>query len=661
MKKFLTLLLLVLLVLGLSAQWSIDSSQPNLIAGFTGEQVLPKVAITPNGNTYICRFDNQSGGYAVYLQLFNAAGIPQWTDPLGVLVSSQPQMTWLTDWDMTVDQAGNALIVFQDIRNAGVNNVFVYKVSPQGILLWQPDGIALSYDTNPDFANMSPTVFNSIDNSAYIAWQKMGNTTSIVLHRLSHTGQKLWGEDGITLSSASSSYTWPQIVQSDGDNIILKYYNDSGPFWAPTRHLYMAKINPEGTMLWNTIVSQAGGISAWQQVLAYESDGYGGAVIAWYDDRNSDNINEVYIQRVDIDGNTTMPDNGAMISTDTANQQYYPKIAVDPSGHRVFAFYKTTNSGQTSMGMNRQLLDFQGNRQWGDQGQPMYDLSQYGAYPIAAYLTSYGAVCIFERGTIPNSDMNTNVLASCYRANGQTVWESATVGVATNGTNKLHYDLDKNPDEWIVLVWEEGTSNNDLYGMRLNHNGSLGMLYPAPVNVSATLLDGGGIQLNWQQAYQYLNPICYHIYLNGSFDLVVSGATTEFVYSPLPAGNYSFYLLAIYDGDHYSAPSETAEVTLVSVSDNIAPELVFNATIHPNPVLGSASLSFDYDKPITTASLEIYNLKGQLLHREQVKAIKGTNTIPIEAANLKNCKSGVHLVRLSIDGKSIIKKMIVLK
>ncbi len=365
--KHLCLLVLACLVwTTVCAQWSVDPQSPNLIAGYPGDQSMPKVAITTSGNTYICRFDNSSGGYKVYLNLLSREGNALWTDPNGLLVSEHAQMSWLTEYDLTVDNDGNAVIVFQDIRNAGANNVVAYKISPQGTFLWGPDGIALSSDTDTEISNMSPVVFNSADNSTYAAWQRMGTTTSTTIQRLNSAGQKLWGENGLTVSSINSRITWPQIIQSDGDNILLKYYSDTGPVYAPTRHLYVAKYTPEGQQLWNTVMTDAGGMTAWQQLIPFESDGSGGAVLAWYEDRDSNMDNDIYAQRVTSAGSITMPEDGALVSVDPANQQYYPEVAVDTSNQEIFVFFRVTDANQSSWGLARQKLNFNGNRLWGE-------------------------------------------------------------------------------------------------------------------------------------------------------------------------------------------------------------------------------------------------------------------------------------------------------
>lgn len=637
---------------GAYAQWSVDPANPNLIAGFNGEQVMPKVAVTPDGTSYICRFDNALGGYRVFLQKLSREGNLLWTPAEGVSVSSQPQMTWLTEYDIDADQDGNAVIVFQDIRNSGVNNVVIYKVNADGSLAWSPDGISLSSDTNTDYGNMSPVVFNSADNSSYAAWQRMGpNSTTITVQRVSPAGQKLWGENGYTLESAAGSCTWPQIVQADGNNILLKYYIDSGPFWAPTRHVYIAKYNPEGQQLWNTLISDAGGISAWQQLISFVEDGFGGAAIAWYDDRDSNQINDVYAQHVTSDGAVTMPANGALITMDASNQQYYPDLAVDAEHQHIYAFYKVTNAGQTQDGMGRQLLDFNGNRQWGDNGVMMVNLSQYVASPVIAYMTVAGAVCVYSMGTVPASDMSLDLRASCFRSSGASGWVEEYCDVATTPTNKYHYNWGRNPEGWVVLAWEEGLSSMDIYAMRINADGSLGMQYPAPRSIEAEFIPPDQALVSWQQPSPYFAPESYYVYINGELGQSVPAAQTTCQFNNLTPGNYWFYVKAYYGDGHYSACSDTAYIDVVDNCDPFAPSPPLSLSAYPNPFAERLSISLKGHANLPVR-VELYNLKGQLITRKI--AVSGVE-LSLETNKLP---SGIYLLDATQGGDTIRRKLV---
>lgn len=657
MKSLVLILAAVLLCMSLLGQWSQNAAFPTHIAGGDGEQVLPKTAITSDGYVYVSRFDNSSGGnYNVYLQRLDQQGVQQW-DPAGILVSGNPSMSWLTDYDLSVDNEGNAIVCFQDIRSAGVNNIFIYKVNSAGTLFWAPDGITLSSDTSTDYANYSPKVYNASDNHCYVAWQRSGPANDeIRIHRLSAAGQKLWGENGITLTSGAGEYTWPQLLESSNGDILVKYFVDSGPFWAPTRHVYLARFNTEGILQWNTPITEAGGISAWNQLFAIESDGLGGAVLAWYDDRNNDMVNEVYVARVMGDGSLSMPVNGALATLDTGMQQYYPVLTVDPAQQRIYVFFKITDADQNNSGICRQLMDYSGTRFWGETGTITLALSPYVASPLYSWQTPEGVVLAYEEGAIPNSDMSILIKASCFRANGMSPFEA--VLLASNDSNKYHFDYARHSSNWISLMWEEGTTAMDIYGIRVNPDGSLGMQYPAPQNLSAVFMPPNAVQLSWQAPSSSLQVVNYEIYMDNELLQVVPGTQLGFEVNGLDPGTYSFHLIAAYPDDHQSAPSNTAQVVVVSAVDCLAPGIELAMSVYPNPFAEKAEIKF-FSKNGQSGSIGLFDLKGRKLEEIALPSgVSGWNSYSWQPKH--RLASGIYLLKLQSGNKRIVKKITVL-
>lgn len=616
MKAHVLLGVLMLMFCMLWGDWSESADTPTLIAGGNGEQVLPKTAITSDGMVYVCRFDNSLGGnYNVYLQLFNQQGGQQWQ----VLVSDETSMSWLTDYDMTVDNSGNAVIVFQDIRTQGVNNIHIYKVNPEGVSLWV-DGIDLSYDTSTDYMNVSPKVITTSDNYTYVAWQRSSTNDTIKLHRLSPTGQKLWGEAGITISSFSARCTWPQLLESDNGAVLVKYFEDTGPVYSPTRHVYLRKYNTEGLMQWHTPISEAGGVSAWNQLFAFESDGSGGAVISWYDDRNNDMVNEAYLARITATGTVTTAANGSLLTGDTGHQQYQTVINVSTAAERIMVFYKETSSDQNMYGIGRQLMDFSGNRYWGENGSSLIPLGNLVCSPLFMHKTYYGTVLIYEIGNIPNSDMAMHIKATCYRGDDTYF---ADMPIATTDTSKFHYSFAAHSDDWIIATWEQGTSGYDIAGARLNRDGSLGMDYPAPLDFTATLTPPFRVYLSWQNPSLHFLPISYSLYMNGELLQVVPASSTDYLTNELTPGNYTFYAMARYPGDIDSPASNSAEIVIVANDDHNAPSVPDKPLqIWPNPVSGYAELKY-YMQLAGDVKLSVYNLKGQKV--QSISAVNSKN------------------------------------
>ena len=230
MRKSLLSFFALLLIAQISfAQWSSNAAVNNVICSLAGEQALPKIATCPNGDTYIGYFSNESGNYDVRLQRLDSQGNELWASG-GILISSNESMTWLTDWDMTADVNNHCVMTWQDIRN-GNNNIYAYRISPAGSFVWGSNGIALS--DNSAF-NASPKVTCTAAGNAVFAWM---SDDVLIIQKLDPAGTKQWGNNGITLST-SNALKWPQLMPVGTDEVVMKYFEDSGPPNAPTRHVF---------------------------------------------------------------------------------------------------------------------------------------------------------------------------------------------------------------------------------------------------------------------------------------------------------------------------------------------------------------------------------------------------------------------------------------
>jgi len=437
MSKLIIAVFFLTLCFGLYAQWSTNAANPNQIYALTSAQVLPKTSVTSGGITWIAWMDNTTGNYNTYLQKLNLLGAPEWTTPL--LVSSNPTMTWLTEWDMDSDNAGNAVLIFQDIR-LGTNNVVIYKISPDGTFLWGANGIMLSNDTNPDYGNMSPTVLCLSSGRTVAAWQRLATDTSIIIQSISATGTLEWGANGIMLSMTGGSYTWPQLLESDTCCIMLKYFEDTGPFWAPTRKILVQKYDSSGQALWvnPTIVQNLGGITAWTQWLSIKSDLTGGMIICWHEDRNAENISYTYIQRILVNGSVTMAADGARVSTETGFNQFYPKLAFEGDQQEVYVFWNRVNGDQNMWGLQMQKMGLNGERFWGDNGMAFEPLGAFPTYPINAMNMTGGIVFLYEISPVSGNDQLANIKAYCVNQEGMPNWNGGLGYIASTTTAKLH-------------------------------------------------------------------------------------------------------------------------------------------------------------------------------------------------------------------------------
>lgn len=171
------------------AQWPSDASVNLSVADRTGEQVQAKICATSDGGCYVSWFDNSSGGYDVYLQRLDPAGYEQWAHN-GILVANRG-FSSTEDYDMDVDAADNAILVYRD-DHTGTVRIVANKVDSSGAPLWGAFGVQVSVTLDVHTPRVCVTSVGNI----VVGWS-VGD--GFRLQKLDASGAPQWGAEGILL------------------------------------------------------------------------------------------------------------------------------------------------------------------------------------------------------------------------------------------------------------------------------------------------------------------------------------------------------------------------------------------------------------------------------------------------------------------------------
>lgn len=441
-------------------QWSTDPAVNNAICDLASEDVMPKVATCPDGSIYIAFFSNVNS-YNVRLQKLDSQGNELWQHN-GILISDHPTDSWTSDWDMTVDINNHAVLTFSDIRAGGDWQVYAYRISPTGTFAWGPDGIQLSYSG----FNAAPKVTCTAAGNAVFAW---ASDDVIIMQKINPAGVKQWGNNGITLSSANS-LSWPQMLPVGTDDIILKYYDDEGNPPYPTRHLLAQRYNASGSPVWSapTMISDAGGISSWTQILSFINDGSDGFYIAWHDDRDNNMLSSSYIQHVNSSGSPVWTSNGVEICTTAGNNHFYPHLALPTGSSDVFVIWNEMSGNQNQRGISGQKLSSGGARLWGNSGMTFIPLSSTNVYPEAVSSTGTDMMVLYTEGVY-------QLLGMRIATDGSFVWSPSSIVVSSATSVKVHTVMSDFANNQWIACWEDNRSGvNDIYAQNLSIDGTLG-------------------------------------------------------------------------------------------------------------------------------------------------------------------------------------------
>lgn len=674
MKTKLHLCLFTIIFLGsyIHAQWSNNPAVNLAVCDTAGEQALPKVASTSDGGCYISWFDNRSGSYAVYMQRLDPLGNKLWGST-GLLVSSNPQSTSLVDYDLMADADDYAIIAFTDTRNGGNLNVFTYRISPNGDFIWGADGISLS-GSNDYQAN--PKLVQTDDGYIVVAWIIAPATYQVGLQKLSLNGNKQWGTNPIVLQSASEGYNYPDVVPSDSGGVILFHTGVTGSFPAQTVKLRAKKITSAGTVSWGVNIQDLGRITPFNPPKVY-SDNSNGGLVAWYDDRDLNNLQSAFVQRVSSNGSLYFPIDGAEASLMPSRHKFSPVAAFDNTTNETFVFWLETDANQNQHGVSGQKLSVNGIRQWTDNAKVFRVLSSPNTISISYMSAEIGnakAYLFYLEGNA--GGLNDLVQGFACNSNGDFLWPGNIVSLSNNSSDKLHMvsavDIYKN----CKLAWDDNRSgSSSIYGQDINPNGELGnSVTPVELNSFIANVNGSQVILSWSTASEK-NNMRFEVERSQSSNvkgkrewltigyIQGNGTSTEFhMYSfadkNLSAGKYSYRLKQIdYDGSYtYHILSEIVEVGFTT---NF--ELAQN---YPNPFNPATTIRYTIpflgeNERGVFVTLKVYDILGN----EVVKLVdesksSGSYELNLDAGGLS---SGVYYYRISIGEFSSTRKMILLR
>lgn len=544
-KTFLFLPLFFLLFTVITnAQWSADPNTNLPIGVASGEQVLPKIAVLPDGGCYISWFDQRAGSYAVYVQRLNANGVPQFAAN-GLLISNNAQSTSLVDYDMIADDSSNCIIAFTDTRAGGQINPYIYKISPAGTFLWGANGISLNSQTTVFQAN--PKLAKCTDNSIWVTWIYSSTPRVAKYQRIGPGGVKQFAADGLSISgTGSETIDFPNVVGSDNGSVIMMFIGYTGSFISPANYkIYTQKFSSTGTSVWHPTydtVYALGAGQAFNPPYIY-SDGNGGALYSWYDARSGSQT--CYVQRFNSAGTRLFPLNGSAGNTTAGMVRNTQQACFNPNTNETFLFWKEANSTQTQFSLVGQRFNAAGDRQWTDAGLTVIPLAQGSFSTLTTQAVDTNAILYINDAVFGGTD---NIIKTAkFNRNGTIAWNSGALMTISPTTGaKSRIDARINVNKMSIVVWSDSRNGSpDIYAQNINNNGTLGG--PSSVQqISTQTPDAFALKQNYPNPFNPTTNIVYNLKTNSVVTLKVFNMLGKEVssmnFGTQSAGSYSYTL-----------------------------------------------------------------------------------------------------------------------
>jgi predicted lipoprotein with Yx(FWY)xxD motif len=346
---------------------SVPLWDPNGVQLSTTADAGPPVAVADGAGGAFIAFGGTSSPPRA--QRVNASGAPQWGND-GVAVTNESGSTRHLAIAADIGGSGGAFVAWRkDLGAGGTADVYAQKLDGAGSTLWNQQGVAIAAtnmnsEGNPAIVsdgvggaifawisgagvraqrfdgagisawnaanlaasgnNIPPSIVSDGANGAVIAWSGGG----AFIQRVTSNGNRLWNpaNGGVTLATSGRA---PTLI-GDGAGSAIAVWEDNRA--ATNFNLYVQRPDPNtGAALWQANGTPLCMATQDQRSPRIVSDGSGGAIISWHDERNGASGRDIYAQRINGVGTSQWLVDGVPVSTATDNQDE-ATIATDGAG-----------------------------------------------------------------------------------------------------------------------------------------------------------------------------------------------------------------------------------------------------------------------------------------------------------------------------------------
>ncbi len=637
------------------AQWSNDPNVNTPVATQSGSQHSTQLCGDGTGGAIIAWVDMRNDNGDIYAQRLNAAGVPQWaTDGVAICAEVNGQYSLR----LTTDGSGGAVLAWADHRN-GSYDIYAQRVSSSGTVQWIANGVEICAST---LANYDLQISSDSLGGALITWtdNRSGNA-DIYAQRVNSSGVAQWPANGVAICTTPQAQDYSQLTGDGSSGAIITWVdNRSGP-----SDIYSQRVNSSGVVQWATngvaICAATGG----QYYPQLASDGSGGVIIAWADDRNSySSYGDIYAQNVNSSGVVEWTTNGVAICTATGSQDA-PQLVSDGSGGAIIAWEDARND--PSRDIFAQNVNSSGVTQWTTNGVAICTANYSQTILRLVSNGSGGAIITWTDRRNSNND----IYAQSVNSSGVVEWTTNGVAICTAIGSQDAPQLVNDCSGGAIIAWEDvrnGSGNADIYAQHVGSDGTL------PVQLSSfhvRRLSHGEVLLNWVTISEVSN---YGFYVQRSLqntqqweDLPNSfvpghGTTNQphnysFTDNAAPAGELEYRLKQIdLDGTiHYSEPISVSSLTSVKEPAPIEFALEQN---YPNPFNPTTEIRYQTSE-VGHVTLTVYDVLGRQV-TTLVNAVEepGYKSVQFDATNLS---SGMYFYKLESGSFAQSKKMLIIK
>ncbi|MBT7790241.1 MAG: T9SS type A sorting domain-containing protein [Calditrichaeota bacterium] len=434
---------------------------------------------TANGGCNIGWSDFRTGSCAIFTQSISADGETRYQEN-GTAVAQGISHNALFPKLLSRDD-GRSILIWQDGRYGDQGCVpFVQFLSDEG------EDVAVEFETGGIPATVSEeggaTDIDAIlcDNgNTILVWQDHHQIEghdnppyTILLQKISREGELLWGDSGLICAESDFDQKSPQLC-TDAENGVIVLWRAAEN--AEIDNIYAQRIDHDGELQWGDRGIQITDNNAGEIVEKIIPDGNGGVVFVWKS-FNMESDDDLYVQRISLDGEKLWGEEGQVLC-DQFNKQRHPVLVTHQAGYVVvWTDGRDDELGAPQDNIYGQFIDTNGNLLWEETGFLICGAEGHQQYPDVTISNDGNIWIVWEDDRRRHKDIYVQKIRNSIDEQGR-----PAVLFIDNGTNICGVDGDsKSPkithdgNNGVWVVWKDYGQEiywSDVFATHLRSNG----------------------------------------------------------------------------------------------------------------------------------------------------------------------------------------------
>ena len=612
-------------------------------------QLNPQIVLDSAGGAIVTWYDARSGVYDIYAQHVLASGAVDVAWPADGRLICGATDTQLAP-TLISDGAGGAIVTWQDYRCGHTYDIYAQHVLASGAVdgAWPAGGRAVStFDDQVGgyTPKSTPTIVTDGGGGAIITWHDYRSSSNydIYAQRVLASGSVdgTWPANGQALCTNGSDQVTATIVSDGAGGAIVAWYDtrsttNSWDIYA--QHVFgSAVVDPT----WPTNGRLICGAPFTQYQAAIASDGAGGAIIAWYDNRTGTNV-DIYAQRVAPSGYLGNPEPGITSVRDIPND----------------------NGGKVKLSWNASYLDTE---------QP-YFVDHYWIFRNAPPALATQALAQGAR-LLSRSDAEPEGRERAFLATTESAttyyWEFIASSPAAHFTSTYSYVASTTSDSMgagnprtAFMVVGYNASNTVYFASNADSGYSVDNIPPIAPALFTGNYATGATHLHWNPNAEP-DLANYRLYRGSSAGFVpgpgnLVSSPPDTGYAAVGAAGFYYKLSAVDVHGNESGYALLTPSTTTAVGSELVGELAFSRPA-PNPASAVATmrLALPREARVTLTVHDIAGREVRSLITETVAAGKRDVVWNLRDATGARVADGIYFMRLAVEGKTITRRVTV--